>query len=166
LIAKENRKRVRLFARGAPRYPGAYGLIRLGVLDQGRNGLGAQGFPGSRIAKETGDRDQQVIEQRLHFLGTILEKSEVVVERGAVIQLHPAGEWAQDRGAVVSAEVVVGTQTPRIKGALERELVLSADAGVARRRREKRGELFLVLHQLAQTCGDFPDRQHQVGNLR
>src|SRR5215471_9424415 len=132
-------------------YPGADGLIRLGVLDQGANGMRAQGFPGSRIAKETGDRDQQVIEQGLHFLGTILEKSEVVVERGAVIQLHPACESAQDRGALVAAEVVVGTQTHQIKDALERQLVLIADSGLARRRREKRGELFLVLHQLAQT---------------
>ena len=66
---------------------------RLGrVLDDDRDGLLGQGFRGAVVAEDTGDTDQQVIEERKRFVGLTAHVFKVGVQGVLTVTQHAERE--------------------------------------------------------------------------
>src|SRR6185295_2392263 len=156
--------RVSLLARRAARYPDPNRLVLL-ALDERRDDLRPQHLPGGRIAKERGDGDQQVVEQRLDFVGRLSQEGEIRLEAAALIELHASRETAQNRRALVAREVVAGSGAHELEDALERRLAALVDS-LRIRGSNQRCELGLPAAELGEPRGERLDRQDDIGDLR
>ena len=71
-LAQEDGHRVGLFARGATRHPDAHRVLSWHLGKQERLELLGEGVEGLGIAEETGDTDQQCLEQDIGFAVTLM----------------------------------------------------------------------------------------------
>src|SRR5688572_19995074 len=71
VLAEEHRDAVDLFARGAARHPDADEIVAALAAKELGNDLELEGLESFGIAEESGDADQQVLEQHPRFVGVI-----------------------------------------------------------------------------------------------
>lgn len=64
-----------------------------------------QRFKGSRVTKELSHRDEDVVEERVHLRGPLLDQCEITLKLGFMAQRHAARKPSGDRCQLVMGEV-------------------------------------------------------------
>ncbi len=154
-FGERNRDRIGLLPGGTPQYPDPDREVAGTIPDQLRKDLLLEQLEALRIAKETRDIDQNILEQCFGFEGISGQESVVVVKPWDPIEHHPAGQPAEDRAPLVVAEIHPGPAADGFEDA--REPVLDPRGPVPAVRADHR-----VLADLGDSLGDFLRRQDEV----
>ncbi len=99
-------ERIGLLAGRARGRPDADGIADLPLSDQGLDHLGVQLLPGRRIAKEAGDVDHQVVDQRRDLIRTAPQDVFVVGDPLDALQAHAPVDATLHHVALVTVEFV------------------------------------------------------------
>ena len=175
-LLQQDGDRVRLFAGGAAGHPDAHHAPRRPAVEDVGDDLFFEGLEGVGVAKEAGDANQQVAQQRVGLGRHLLQIAHVVGQRFNLMHRHAPLDAADHRALLVPREVVAGVGTQQHEDALHRAF------GVLRRRRrhgvraaepprgeihEHRGHLGRRQHVVDQAGGDHAARHAVVlGRLR
>ena len=115
----QHRQAVGLLTRGASRAPDAQ-LFSSGGRDHRADGLLAQGLEQLWVAEKARDVDQELVQQRLAFVGMALEVAQIVLGAGHVQHMQPPADAADQRRHLVARKIMpaavqqVLTDQPRI----------------------------------------------------
>ena len=104
-LEQRDRDGVRLFARGTAGDPDADRVVAGLVREDLRKDLLRERAKGVGLAEETGDVDQEVLIQRLHLAGVLLQVAEVGVDPRDLVQHHAALQAPLDRRQLVVAKI-------------------------------------------------------------
>ena len=108
VFAQQYGKRIDLFAGGAGRHPQTQLALVAPVLEQGRNHRLFKCFERFGIAEEIGHADQKIAEHGRHFSLVAPQEGAITVEIGGLPDLHPAGDAAKERLALVACKIMPG----------------------------------------------------------
>src|SRR5262249_19047782 len=104
-VGEQHREAVRLFARGATGTPDADRSGAAATVEDARDDVGCEEFPGLRIAKEARDVDENRVEEQREFLRVRLEVvaiAQVFVDAG---RLHALLHSPPQAGSLVRGEI-------------------------------------------------------------
>lgn len=113
------------FTRRASGHSDADGVVGRSILEKVGNDLRFQVRERFRIAEEASYRDQNILEQRSRLIWTINQILRVVLNEVRPDQLHPSGQAAQNRRALVSTENVTRSAAELDKNRLEGILTMA-----------------------------------------
>ena len=95
-LLQEYGHRIGLFARGTARGPDAYRGTRGPALQKLGDDQVFEGLEGLRIAEETRDADQQIVEEGIHFPGGLLQECNIALYRLDLVDGEPALDAAEN----------------------------------------------------------------------
>ncbi len=98
-------QRVGFLSRRTPGRPDADGRVRRPLLDDARKDAPLQDPERVRIPEEPGHVHEQVVGQRLHLGGVLLEIATVGLERADAVNQHAPGDTAPDRRLPIEREI-------------------------------------------------------------
>ena len=154
--ASSNRKRIGFLAGGAARHPDPDRFLRPFALEQfGKHVLGDL-LEGLGIAEECRDRDQQIAEQRLRFVGIVTHNVVIFFQIVGARDLHPPRDPAQHGRTFVLGKIVTGAHPQMRENAPQQFLVEIADVG--------NRHAVLDPDQIDQPLGEIVDRHDKIGN--
>ena len=119
VLREQNRQRVRLLARRAAGTPDADGPRLAGFSHDPRDDLAIEHRPRLRIAEESGDVDEDRVEEGDVLFGMLLEVAGVGREAVRVHLAHASLDPADERGRLVLAKVEVVARAQRLQEVLE-----------------------------------------------
>jgi len=152
----------RFLARRAARNPDTHHVRSAFPRQDRRNRDRFQRGERRRVAKEFGHADQQFAEERLHFVGILAQRDEVVGRRGCLPHLHATLHATDQRLRFVLAEVVPHLRAQHVGDLLQvRREVLSRSIGTLLVARGKQ-----VLAVCEQPLRHRLHRQHLVDQSR
>lgn len=157
LLEKQHGDRVRLFPGGASRHPDPDGVVdAAGRKELGDDVLG-QGLKSLGVTEECRDRDQQVGEQRLHFLDVLFQEREVVLQPFGLVDLRPPGDPAHDRRLLVMGKVVAGPGADVVENVLHMNLLVELRC---------RGDVALALGEVEEVPAHVGERKDEIRKAR
>ncbi|MNF58868.1 hypothetical protein D3C84_404400 [compost metagenome] len=179
LIVQQHRQAVGFFAGGTAGGPDTYFFFFLrlcrsrGGVDQLRHHIPLEGFEGFAVTEEVGHTDQHVAQQRLGFLGIVLQEFVIGGEVRLRRDLHPAFDASQYRGTLVVFEIMAGASAQLNQNVMQH---LLGRRGIALGHRGNTFHLLItdrgqadfpgVAPQLQQLLRHFNHRQHEVDHAR
>src|SRR3569623_733414 len=122
---------------------------------------------GLAVAEKFGDADQQVAEQRVHFIGAVFEMVHILAEVVDVLEQHAALNTPLHGAALVTAEVVAAALLQQDEYFLEGVVVAvarpaGADSGTVREMGQLRGDIGRHQYLVDPAGGDGRDG-HAIG---
>ena len=108
------------------------------------------------LAKEGGDGDQEVAEQRLRLIRVLAQKFEIGRRTARSRHLHPPGDSPQHGGTLVLGEIVSRAHPDESENLSERAFVSG--------RQVVDGDGLLETDQIGKAGCDVPDRQNKIDN--
>lgn len=161
-LKKQDRERVGFFARGATDAPHADFVVGILTHKELGNNFLLELFEHFGIAKEAGDRDQQIVGKDLHFLGMLAEEFQIIGQQFHLVELHAALNSPQDGRSFVAAEVAAraGPKLGKYLLNLSRSFAVElVDVGHV-------GELWLDARVLQRDLGNLGERQNEIDHPR
>ena len=150
--------RIGLLARRAARHPDANRRLRRTVLEQPGKNFFLQRLEHLRLAEEARHVDEQVLVERVHLVGRLLEEAHVGRERLDLVQHHPPRDAALERRRLVEGKIHA-----RRRAQQDEDFVQVLVALRFRRRRERDIGLPPEPRQLPR---DALRRQHEIHHPR
>ncbi len=154
---------VSLLAGGAAHDPGPDRPSRLSCGEQVFEDLLFQHNPGARIPEEPGYPDQEVVCKDIDLLWVLVKECDVPPDTRDMVQGHPALDTPPDGVALVSGEILTGSQTDK------REDPFQVSLHPGRGEHAACGIGGGELHVLDEQIGKFPGRSdviHKPGSYR
>ena len=106
-FAQADRQRIGFFAGSAAGHPHAQGYVfRVGAYQRLQHALFKR-RKSLGVAKKVGNADQQVFEERLHFVVAVFQHAQVFARADKLVQAHAALDAPHQGVALVRAEVVI-----------------------------------------------------------
>ena len=105
-LGEQHGKGVGLLAGGATGEPNPNGRAGGALAHQWLDDLPGERLPGFGVAKEAGDVDGQIGQQRRQLVLVVLQELDVVVERCDPLQPHAAADPAEQRVLAIAGEIL------------------------------------------------------------
>src|SRR2546427_9406720 len=112
-------QRVGFLSRRTARRPDADRRVRWPLLDDGRKDAPLQDPERVRIPEKPGHVHEQVVVQRLHLGGVLLEVAAVALDRTDAVNQHAPGDAASDRRLPIQRGIDAGLFTPHPEDLIE-----------------------------------------------
>src|SRR4030042_105914 len=108
-LPEEDGNGIGLLTGGASGHPDSKAVIVRFLLKQLRQDFLLQYFKGLRIPEKAGDVDQKLLEQEMHLLGVLLQKTGIGVRVFNGVDGHPSFDPASDGGLLVEGKIMAGS---------------------------------------------------------